>query len=73
MQAVGAILAGLTAQLLPVGTTMTALAVVSFAVTAVTAVTAVLSPGLRLSDPRIAVRRATHRGTAPAQLTEAAA
>jgi len=67
MQAVGATLAGLTAQLLPVGTTMTALAVVSLAVTAV------LSPGLRLSDPRIAVRRATYRGTTPAQLTEAAA
>jgi MFS family permease len=67
MQAVGATLAGLTAQLLPVGTTMTALAVVSLAVTAV------LSPGLRLSDPLIAVRRATHRGTTPAQLTEAAA
>jgi predicted MFS family arabinose efflux permease len=50
MQAIGATLAGLTAQFLSTGTAMTALAVASLAVTAM------LSPGLRLSDPRIARR-----------------
>ena len=45
MQAVGATLAGLAAQYLPVGTAMTALAVASLAVTVA------LSPGLRLSVP----------------------
>jgi predicted MFS family arabinose efflux permease len=67
MQAVGATLAGLTAQLLPVGTTMTMLAVASLAVTAI------LSPGLRLSDPRTAMRRATRPEVTMTQLTEAAA
>lgn len=55
MQAVGATVAGLTAQLLPVGTAMAALAVASLAVTAM------LTPGLRLSDPRIVRRTATQR------------
>jgi MFS family permease len=45
MQAVGATLAGVAAQFLPTGTTMTLLAVASLAVTAS------LSRGLRLSDP----------------------
>ena len=53
MQAIGATVAGLTAQFLPVGTAMATLAVASLAVTAM------LNPGLRLSDPRIALRRAT--------------
>jgi MFS family permease len=44
MQALGATLAGLTAQFLPTGTAMTALAVASLAATAA------LSPGLRLSN-----------------------
>jgi len=48
MQAIGATVAGLTAQFLPVGTAMTLLAVASLAVTAMN------SPGLRLSDPRTA-------------------
>jgi predicted MFS family arabinose efflux permease len=55
MQAIGATAAGLTAQFLPVGAAMTLLAVASLAVTAM------LSPGLRLSDPRIAARRAARR------------
>ena len=67
MQAVGATLAGLTAQLLPVGMTMTMLAVASLAVTAI------LSPGLRLSDPPVARRRATRREVTVAQLDETAA
>lgn len=67
MQAIGATLAGLTAQLLPVGTTMTMLVVASLAVTAI------LSPGLRLSDPRIAMRRATRREVTVVQLNETAA
>jgi predicted MFS family arabinose efflux permease len=45
MQAVGATLAGVAAQFLPSGTTMTLLAVASLAVTVT------LSPGLRLSNP----------------------
>jgi predicted MFS family arabinose efflux permease len=45
MQAIGATLAGLTAQFLPTGTAMTMLAVASLAVTVT------LSPGLRLSNP----------------------
>jgi predicted MFS family arabinose efflux permease len=45
MQAVGATLAGVAAQFLPTGTTMTLLAVASLAVTVT------LSPGLRLSNP----------------------
>lgn len=44
MQAIGAALAGLTAQFLPPGTTMMLLAVASIAVSAL------LNPGLRLSD-----------------------
>jgi predicted MFS family arabinose efflux permease len=48
MQAIGATLAGLTAQFLPTGTAMTTLAVASLAVTAM------LTPGLRLSNPQIA-------------------
>lgn len=64
MQAIGATVAGLTAQFLPVGTAMTMLAVASIAVTAM------LSPGLRLSDPRIAMRRATRREVTVAQLSE---
>jgi predicted MFS family arabinose efflux permease len=67
MQAVGATLAGLMAQVLPVGTTMTMLAVASLAVTAI------LSPGLRLSDPPVAMRRATRREVTVAQLSETAA
>jgi predicted MFS family arabinose efflux permease len=55
MQAIGATLAGLTAQFLPTGTAMTTLAVASLAVTAM------LSPGLRLSDPQIAMRAAARR------------
>jgi hypothetical protein len=50
MQAIRATVAGLTAQFLPVGTAITVLAVASLAVTAM------LSPGLRLSDSRIAMR-----------------
>lgn len=46
MQAVGATLAGLVAQYLPVGTAMTVLATASLAVTLA------LTPGLRSSDPR---------------------
>lgn len=46
MQAVGATLAGLTAQYLPVGAAMAVMAVASLAVTAA------LGPGLRRSDPR---------------------
>lgn len=49
MQAIGATLAGLTAQLLPTGTAMTMLAVASLAVTAT------LSPGLRPSGPQVAL------------------
>jgi hypothetical protein len=49
MQAIGATLAGLTAQLLPIGRAMTMLAVASLAVTAM------LNPGLRLSNPQIAM------------------
>jgi predicted MFS family arabinose efflux permease len=64
MQAIGATLAGVTAQVLPVGTAMTVLAVASLAVTAM------LSPGLRLSDPRIAVRAAARRPGTAAQLNE---
>lgn len=64
MQAIGATVAGLTAQFLPVGTAMTMLAVASLAVTAM------LSPGLRLSDPRIAMRRATRWEVTMAQLSE---
>lgn len=45
MQAVGATLAGATAQFLPTGTTMTLLAVASLAITVT------LGPGLRLSNP----------------------
>jgi len=55
MQAIGATAAGLTAQFLPVGASMTLLAVASLAVTAM------LSPGLRLSDPPTATRRAARR------------
>jgi predicted MFS family arabinose efflux permease len=52
MQAVGATVAGLVAQWLPVGTAMAVLAVASIAVTAA------LSPGLRMSDPgRTNIRR----------------
>lgn len=47
MQAIGATLAGLTAQILPTGTAMATLAVASLVVTTA------LSPGLRLSDPQI--------------------
>ncbi|GLI02462.1 MFS transporter [Phytohabitans aurantiacus] len=64
MQAIGATVAGLTAQFLPVGTAMTMLAVASLAVTAM------LSPGLRLSDPRIALRRATRTDLTAPQLSE---
>jgi predicted MFS family arabinose efflux permease len=64
MQAIGATLAGVTAQVLPVGTAMTVLAVASLAVTAM------LSPGLRLSDPRIAVRAAARPPGTAAQLNE---
>jgi hypothetical protein len=49
MQAIGATLAGLTAQFLPTGTAMMMLAVASLAVTAT------LNPGLRLSNPQIAM------------------
>jgi len=57
MQALGATLAGLVAQLLPVGTTVTVLAVTSLAVTAM------LSRGLRLSDDaRTAGRRMATAG-----------
>jgi MFS family permease len=64
MQAIGATVAGLTAQFLPVGTAMAMLAVASLAVTAM------LSPGLRLSDPQIAMRRATCREVTVAQISE---
>jgi predicted MFS family arabinose efflux permease len=67
MQAVGATMAGLLAQLLPVGTAMAVLAVASLAVTAV------LSPGLRLSDARIARHRPVHREATVAQGSETAA
>jgi hypothetical protein len=50
MQAVGATLAGLLAQYLPVGTAMVTLAVASIAVTVA------LSPGLRLSNPSSRLR-----------------
>lgn len=50
MQAIGATLAGLLAQHLPVGITMTILGVVSIAVTVA------LSPALRLSDPSARLR-----------------
>jgi predicted MFS family arabinose efflux permease len=51
MQAVGATLAGLTAQYLPIGTAMTTLAVASLVVTVA------LSPGLRMSNPDLAGAR----------------
>lgn len=66
-QAMGATLAGVTAQFLPVGTAMTALAVASLAVTAA------LSPGLRLSNPQIAMRAAAQRDVAVAQPRETSA
>ena len=64
MQAIGATLAGLTAQCLPVGTAMTTLAVASLAVTAT------LSPGLRLSNPQTAMPAAARRDVTVAQLRE---
>jgi predicted MFS family arabinose efflux permease len=64
MQAVGAALAGLTAQFLPIGTVMTVLAVASLAVTAM------LSPGLRLSNPRTSIPAAPRREAAAAQAGE---
>jgi predicted MFS family arabinose efflux permease len=64
MQAIAATVAGLIAQLLPVGTAMTVLAVASLAVTAM------LSPGLQLSDPRIAMRAAAGREVTVPQLSE---
>jgi hypothetical protein len=64
MKAIRATLAGLTAQFFSVGTAMTMLAVASLAVTAM------LSPGLRLSDPRIAMRAAVRRTATVAQLSE---
>jgi predicted MFS family arabinose efflux permease len=57
MQAIGATLAGLTAQFLPAGTAVTVMAVASIAVTAV------LSPGLRRSEP---IRPERSFGPAPA-------
>jgi predicted MFS family arabinose efflux permease len=56
MQAIGAALAGLTAQFLPIGTAMTMLAVASLAVTAT------LNPGLRLSNPQLAMADGTLGG-----------
>jgi hypothetical protein len=64
MQAIGATLAGLTAQLVPTGTAMTTLAVASLAVTAM------LGPGLRLSNPQIAMRAAARRDVTVAQTRE---
>jgi predicted MFS family arabinose efflux permease len=62
MQAVGATLAGLTAQYLPAGAAMTVMAVASLAVTAA------LSPGLRLSNGRLHPDRG--RPAKRAQLTQ---
>ncbi|WP_410791867.1 hypothetical protein [Kribbella sp. C-35] len=54
MQALGATLAGLMAQLLPVGTAMAILAIASIAVTAV------LSPGLRLTSRTVGIAAVSH-------------
>lgn len=52
MQAIGATVAGLTAQFLPAGAAIAVMAVLSIAVTVAS------GPGLRLSEPRPAVAAA---------------